>query len=71
MTKIDLSAFVQVHGRETARQLIGVSYSALTQMLASEREIFVVPQEDGSYKAFETKEIKSIDRTGRRKTNAA
>ena len=71
MTEMSLHEFVETKGRAEAADLIGVSYSAVGQMLASDRDIRVRRLSGGTYKAFETKEIKSIDRTGRRKNSAA
>lgn len=67
MTDHTLEQFVGDHGQKVAAEMIGVSPSAISQMLSCGRCVFVRKTPEGAHEAYELKPIRSIDRTGSRK----
>lgn len=56
MKDIPLSEFVKSHSQAEAAKAIGVNQSAVSQMLAAGREIYIRQNEDG-YESYEVKPI--------------
>ncbi|MDX7986000.1 hypothetical protein FE392_01430 [Xenorhabdus sp. 12] len=59
MEKISLSEYVRLHGQAKTARLVGVHQTAISKALRSGRKIFLIYQEDGSYKAEECRPFPS------------
>ncbi|OKP05387.1 Cro/CI family transcriptional regulator [Xenorhabdus eapokensis] len=59
MEKIPLSEYVKLNGQVKAARLIGVHQTAISKALRSGRKIFLIRQEDGTYKAEECRPFPS------------
>ncbi|PHM63978.1 Cro/Cl family transcriptional regulator [Xenorhabdus stockiae] len=59
MEKISLSEYVKQNGQAKTANLIGVHQTAISKALRAGRKIFLVRQEDGSYKAEECRPFPS------------
>ncbi len=56
MVEIPLLKFVETHGQARTAEMLGVTQSAVSQMIKSKRQI-IVQQHDGSVSAYERKPI--------------
>ncbi len=59
MEKIPLSEYVKLNGQANAARLVGVHQTAISKALRSGRQIFLIRQKDGSYKAEECRPFPS------------
>ncbi|OTA21155.1 regulatory protein [Xenorhabdus beddingii] len=59
MEKIPLSEYVKLNGQAKAALLVGVHQTAISKALRSGRKIFLIRQEDGTYKAEECRPFPS------------
>ncbi|PHM73665.1 Cro/CI family transcriptional regulator [Xenorhabdus kozodoii] len=59
MEKIPLSEYVRLNGQTKAARLVGVHQTAISKALRSGRKIFLIRQEDGTYKAEECRPFPS------------
>ncbi|PHM29392.1 Cro/CI family transcriptional regulator [Xenorhabdus budapestensis] len=63
MEKIPLSEYVKQNGQAKTASLIGVHQTAISKALRAGRKIFLIRQEDGSYKAEECRSFPSQKHT--------
>ncbi|WP_369813301.1 MULTISPECIES: Cro/CI family transcriptional regulator [Xenorhabdus] len=59
MKTIPLSEYVKQHGQAETANVLGVHQTAISKALKAERKIFLIRQEDGSYKAEEYRSFPS------------
>ncbi|MBI6550426.1 Cro/CI family transcriptional regulator [Xenorhabdus lircayensis] len=59
MEKISLSEYVKLNGQAKTARLVGVHQTAISKALRSDRQIFLIRQEDGTYKAEECRPFPS------------
>ncbi|KMJ46327.1 Cro/CI family transcriptional regulator [Xenorhabdus khoisanae] len=59
MEKIPLSEYVKLNGQAKTALLVGVHQTAISKALRSGRKIFLIRQEDGTYKAEECRPFPS------------
>ncbi|AOM39451.1 Cro/CI family transcriptional regulator [Xenorhabdus hominickii] len=63
MEKIPLSEYVKLYGQAKTARLVGVHQTAISKALRAGRKIFLVCQEDGTYKAEECRPFPSQKQT--------
>ncbi|QEY15488.1 hypothetical protein D0C16_05565 [Cellvibrio sp. KY-GH-1] len=59
MKKIPLSEFCSNQSQLRAAEIIGCSQSAVSQMLASKRAVFIIENDDGSFGCEEIRKPKA------------
>lgn len=55
MNKISLQDFCEKHSQAKAAELFGCTQGAVSQMIKAEREIYLIPNKQGSFDWYEVK----------------
>ncbi|MEQ4198773.1 Cro/CI family transcriptional regulator [Pseudomonas syringae] len=68
MNRIPLTEFVESHGQDKAAQYLGLSQGGISKALRADRQVFVLVEPNGAYRA---EEIKPFPAQAVRKKSAA